>query len=60
MPAVQPGEVWVVDFGMVAKVRPGLILTGTPAEDELDLVTVILHPRPFGGIGGNSSFRNRS
>jgi mRNA interferase MazF len=33
----------MVDFGMTAKVRPALLLTGTPAEDELDLVTVLLH-----------------
>ncbi len=43
MPAVRPGEVWVIDFGLAAKVRPALILTGTPAADELDLVTVLLH-----------------
>jgi mRNA interferase MazF len=52
--------VWLVDFGMAAKVRPALLLTGKPADDELDLVTVLLHttalrgnrseldiPRPF-------------
>jgi len=39
MPSVNPGEVWIVDFGMAAKVRPALLLTGTPAEDELDIVT---------------------
>jgi mRNA interferase MazF len=49
MIAVSPGEVWVVDFGMVAKVRPALILTGTPADDELDLVTVILHTTALRG-----------
>src|SRR6266481_7305214 len=43
MPVVNPGEVWMIDFGMAAKVRPALILTGTPASDELDLVTVLLH-----------------
>jgi mRNA-degrading endonuclease toxin of MazEF toxin-antitoxin module len=40
MPGVSKGEVWLVDFGMVAKVRPALLLTGEPADDELDLVTV--------------------
>jgi mRNA-degrading endonuclease toxin of MazEF toxin-antitoxin module len=40
MPAVNPGEIWMTDFGMAAKVRPALILTGEPADDELDLVTV--------------------
>ncbi len=43
MPAVNRGEVWMVDFGMAAKVRPALLLTGKPAHDELDLVTVLLH-----------------
>jgi mRNA interferase MazF len=28
---------------MAAKVRPALLLTGEPAADELDLVTVLLH-----------------
>lgn len=43
MPNVSPGEVWITDFGMTAKVRPALLLTGNPALDELDLVTVLLH-----------------
>lgn len=43
MPAVNRGEIWMTDFGMVAKVRPALLLTGSPADDELDLVTVLLH-----------------
>ncbi len=43
MPAVNPGEVWMTDFGMAAKVRPALVLTGNPAADELDLVTLLLH-----------------
>ena len=43
MPAVNPGEVWMIDFGMAAKARPALLLTGEPAADELDLVTVLLH-----------------
>ena len=35
MPAAKPGEVWSVDLGMVAKVRPCLILTRPPKPDEL-------------------------
>ena len=42
MPA-ERGEVWQIDFGLAAKVRPALLLTGEPADDELDLFTVLLH-----------------
>ena len=42
MPAANPGEVWQVDFGLAAKVRPALLLTGLPAVEELDLATVLL------------------
>ena len=43
------GEVWLVDFGPAAKVRPALLLTGNPADDELDLVTVLLHTTSLRG-----------
>ena len=36
MRGVNQGEVWTIDFGMAAKVRPALLLTGEPAADELD------------------------
>ena len=49
MPSVNPGEVWMADFGMTAKVRPALLLTGNPAPDELDLVTVLLHTTSLRG-----------
>jgi mRNA interferase MazF len=49
MPAVNPGEIWMVDFGMAAKVRPALLLTGNPATEELDLVTVLLHTTSLRG-----------
>lgn len=49
MPGVNPGEVWIADFGMTAKVRPALLLTGNPAPDELDLVTVLLHTTSLRG-----------
>jgi len=42
MPAVNPGEIWMTDFGMEAKVLPALILTGAPAANEFDLITVLL------------------
>jgi len=34
---------------MAAKVRPALILTARPADDELDLVTVLLHTTALRG-----------
>lgn len=36
-------EVWQIDFGLAQKVRPGLLLTDYPQEDELALLTVISH-----------------
>ena len=38
-----PGEVWRVDFGLAAKVRPALILSDYPADDELALLVVVPH-----------------
>ena len=49
MPAVNPGEAWWVDFGMAAKIRPALVLTTTPADDELDMVTLLLHTTTLRG-----------
>jgi mRNA interferase MazF len=43
VPAAKPGEIWIVDLGMAAKVRPCLILTQPPRNDELDVVTVLAH-----------------
>ncbi len=49
MPAVNRGEVWMIDFGMVAKVRPALQLTDAPSENELDVITVLLHTTALRG-----------
>ena len=49
MRAISSGEVWQVDFGLAAKVRPALLLTGNPADEELDLVTVLLHTTALRG-----------
>jgi len=38
-----PGEVWWVDFGLAAKIRPALILSDFPEDDELALLIVIPH-----------------
>ena len=50
MPRVaRAGEVWVVDLGMVAKVRPCLLLTDHPEDDELALVTILPHTSTLRG-----------
>lgn len=49
MPRASPGEIWMTDFGLAAKVRPALLLTGEPGEAELDLVTVLLHTTALRG-----------
>jgi mRNA interferase MazF len=38
-----PGEIWRVDFGLAAKVRPALILSDYPRDEELALLVVIPH-----------------
>lgn len=38
-----PGEVWQVDLGLTAKVRPCLVMSDYPAEDELALLLVVPH-----------------
>ena len=43
------GEIWPIDFGIAAKVRPALLLTGEPADDQLDLFTVLLHTTALRG-----------
>lgn len=43
MSAAKPGDIWIVDLGMAAKVRPCLVLTPRPQRDDLDVFTVIAH-----------------
>ena len=43
MPRPAPGEVWRVDLGLTAKVRPCLVMSDYPADNELALVLVIPH-----------------
>jgi mRNA interferase MazF len=37
------GEVWRVDLGLAAKVRPGLVLSVRVEGDERALVTIVTH-----------------
>jgi len=43
MPRTQPGEVWLVDLGLVAKTRPCVVLSDYPSDDELALIVVVPH-----------------
>jgi mRNA interferase MazF len=43
------GEIWQVDMGIAGKVRPCLLLTDYPANDELALVTVVPHTTALRG-----------
>lgn len=43
MPNASPGDVWLVDLGMVAKTRPCLVLSEWPRDDELALVVLVPH-----------------
>jgi hypothetical protein len=43
MPQPQPGEVWVVDLGLAAKMRPCLLLGDYPSADELNRARIMLH-----------------
>lgn len=43
MPRPNPGEIWQIDLGLAAKVRPCLVLSEFPADDELALIVIIPH-----------------
>jgi len=50
MSKAKRGEVWIVDLGLAAKVRPGLVLSVPAADQERSLVTVVAHTTsPRGG-----------
>lgn len=49
MPTAKPGDIWIVDLGMVAKVRPCLILTPQPRGDDLEVFTVVSHTTALRG-----------
>ena len=43
MPNVNRGEVWQIDFGMAAKVRPALLLGCDIGDEDCVLVAVVYH-----------------
>lgn len=51
------GDVWLVDLGMVAKVRPCLVLS-VPADDETDRVLTTLAPHTTSVRGSRFEIRS--
>jgi mRNA interferase MazF len=43
------GEVWIVDLGMAAKVRPAVVLSVPPADADRALVTLVPHTTSLRG-----------
>jgi mRNA interferase MazF len=43
MPEIQRGDVWLVDLGLAAKVRPCLVLSVPAADQDRALVTMVAH-----------------
>ena len=43
MKSPQRGEVWIVDLGMAAKVRPALVLSVPALDQDRSLVTIVPH-----------------
>ncbi len=44
-----PGEIWRMDFGLAAKVRPAVVLSDYPADNELALLVVVPHTTAIRG-----------
>lgn len=49
MPNARRGEVWQVDFGMAAKMRPALVFGCDIADEDRVLVTVVYHTTALRG-----------
>ena len=49
MPNVRRGEVWQIDFGMAAKVRPAVLLGCDIADEDRLLVAVVYHTTALRG-----------
>ncbi len=43
------GEIWQVDLGLAAKVRPCLVLSDYPRDDELALMLIVPHTTAIQG-----------
>ena len=43
MKAPPRGEVWLVDLGMTAKIRPCLVLSAPPDDNDRSIITLVPH-----------------
>ncbi len=57
MPNAKRGEVWQIDFGMTAKVRPALVLGCDIADEDRVLVAVVYHTTALRGSRYEVSMR---
>ena len=51
MPRADRGSVWIVDLGLVGKVRPGLVLSVPTDPQDRVLVTLVPHTTSIQGTG---------
>ena len=49
MPSASRGEVWLTDLGLAAKVRPCLVISIPPKDQERVLVTLVPHTTSMRG-----------
>lgn len=56
---LERGEVWLTDMGIAGKVRPCLLLTSYPSDDELALALSFHTPRLCEAIAGRCQFPRR-
>ena len=50
-PPVDRGEMWLVDLGMAAKVRPAVVLSVAPGPADVVLFTIVPHATSPHGSG---------
>lgn len=59
MPKQKRGEVWLIDLGMVAKVRPCLVISTPALIQDRALATVVTHTRSARGSRFEISIKTR-
>ena len=56
MPAGKPGDLWMTDLEITAKICRCLILTPQPkGHKPLDMFTIVAHPTVCAAVAGSSS-----